>query len=65
MNTRMSGRRPKPVRTLIVAYTAKALGVKNVISPTVQNWIAFDIVSPLKSRAKRALGIRTPTRVEW
>jgi hypothetical protein len=57
--------RSKAVRTLIVAYTAKALGVQNVISPTVHNWIAFDVVTPLKMRVKRALGINTPTRVTW
>lgn len=61
----MSERRPKAVRTLVVAYLAKFLGVKNAISPTVHNWIAFDIVSPIKTRVKRVLGIRTPTRIDW
>jgi len=48
-----------------VAYIAKALGVKSVISPRVGNWIAFQVVSPRKAWVKRKLGIRTPTLVDW
>ena len=58
--------RHQRLRYIVVACVAKTLGVQHVISPTVSNWLAFDVATPIRQFVYwRVLRRDCSIRVTW